>query len=191
MNRFQYIVMSGITIFCFLGILTYLQPETEVNSNQKKKVTFKESLLDDFAYEEYEQKEKLKLDEDTTIYRHYLKFEAEVTAYTAGYQCTGKTPDHPQYGVTRSGRMVEEGVTLAAPEVFPFGTVIEIPGVGKRVNYDTGSAIKYRHDTGRFVFDIYVKTLAEARKWGREVLEVKVYTDNLTAEEIEAIKQYL
>ena len=38
----------------------------------------------------------------------------EITYYTAGPESTGKTPDHPAYGITRSGAVVEEGRTIAA-----------------------------------------------------------------------------
>lgn len=121
----------------------------------------------------------------------YITFEAEVTAYTAGVQCTGKTPDHPQYGITASGEMVQEGNTIAAPDVFPFYTKIEIPGYGTGKVKDRGGAIKYNTRTGRFIFDVYFESLAVAERWGRKVLEVKVYTNSLDVKTLQAIQSRL
>ncbi len=42
--------------------------------------------------------------------------EFEITYYTAGPESTGKYPGHPEYGITASGSMVEEGRTIAADE---------------------------------------------------------------------------
>ena len=49
----------------------------------------------------------------------------EITYYTAGPESTGKTPDHPAYGITRSGTVVEEGRTIATDwDVLPPGTKV-------------------------------------------------------------------
>lgn len=94
----------------------------------------------------------------------------EVTAYTAGAESTGKTPDHPLYGVTASGAYVEEGVTAACPPALPFGTELRIEGVGRRVCHDRGSAIT----DGRL--DVYIADLDEALEFGRQTLEVEIIT---------------
>ena len=69
-------------------------------------------------------------------------FIAECTAYTAGYESTGKTPDHPAYGITASGRKVSEGMIAADTSVLPFGTKVWIEGLGVFVVEDTGGDIK-------------------------------------------------
>ena len=33
----------------------------------------------------------------------------KITAYTAGYESTGKTPEHPAYGITHPAQKVKEG----------------------------------------------------------------------------------
>ena len=91
-----------------------------------------------------------------------------ITAYTAGPESTGKAPGDPGYGATASGTHVEEGVTAACPRELPFGTVIEIEGVGKRTCLDRGGAIKGRR------IDVYIPDLDDAREFGRQTLDVTI-----------------
>jgi 3D (Asp-Asp-Asp) domain-containing protein len=92
----------------------------------------------------------------------------EVTAYTAGAESTGKAPSHPAYGITASGARVKAGTTIACPPELPFGTVIEIDGVGKRICEDRGFAIKGRK------LDLYIASLSEALRFGRQHLKIRV-----------------
>lgn len=101
--------------------------------------------------------------------KNYYITTMNVSAYTAGIESTGKTPDHPDYGKTASGTYVKEGRTVACPKSMPFGTVVEIEGFGKRICEDRGGAIT----NGKL--DIYMESLDEALKFGRIDLEVKVY----------------
>lgn len=67
----------------------------------------------------------------------------ELTAYGAGVEHTGKTSEHPQYGITRTGTKVQEGRTIAVdPNVIPLGWWVYIEGFGYRRAEDTGSAVK-------------------------------------------------
>lgn len=93
-----------------------------------------------------------------------------VTAYTAGYESTGKQPDDPAYGITASGAMVEEGNTIACPQALPFGTKIHIPELDETyVCQDRGSAIT----NGKL--DIYIEDLDDALEFGVQELQVKVW----------------
>jgi 3D (Asp-Asp-Asp) domain-containing protein len=91
----------------------------------------------------------------------------EVTSYTSGPESTGKQPGDLGYGITASGDPVREGITVACPPSLPFGTRLEIEGIGERVCSDRGSAIT----EGRL--DIYIAELKEARQFGRQRLSVR------------------
>lgn len=94
-----------------------------------------------------------------------------VTAYTAGYESTGKRPDDPGYGVTASGTTVQQGHTIACPQSLPFGTKIHLPKWDKTyVCEDRGSAITNGH------LDIYIKHLEDALQFGVQTLQAKVWT---------------
>jgi 3D (Asp-Asp-Asp) domain-containing protein len=93
----------------------------------------------------------------------------EVTAYTAGPESTGKTPDHPLYGITASGNPVKEWHTIAAGPSIPFGTKIYIPEFMRTfVVEDRGGAITDNH------LDIYMERLEDAREFGRKDIYVFV-----------------
>ncbi|NHN35091.1 DUF348 domain-containing protein [Paenibacillus sp. S3N08] len=66
-----------------------------------------------------------------------------LTAYSAGVASTGKSAEHPQYGLTASGTRVMEGRTIAVdPTVIPLGWWVYIDGLGFRRAEDIGSAVK-------------------------------------------------
>ncbi|MFD2613873.1 3D domain-containing protein [Paenibacillus gansuensis] len=94
---------------------------------------------------------------------------AKLTAYTAGFESTGKRPSHPAYGITSSGAKVKEGRTIAVdPKIIPIGSTVYIEGIGIRRAEDTGSAIKGAR------IDVFMKDLKKARKFGVKK-DVKVY----------------
>lgn len=91
----------------------------------------------------------------------------KITAYTAGYESTGKNPGDPAYGITASGEEVIEDHTIASDwDVLPPGSVVFIDGVGVRTVTDKGGAVKGRH------IDIYIPELNGARNWGVRYKEV-------------------
>ena len=90
------------------------------------------------------------------------------TAYTAGYESTGKNPGDAEYGITRSGTRVRPGVVAVDPNVIPLGSKLYIEPLGIVASAeDTGSAIKGNK------IDIYMESLSDARRFGRK--NVKVY----------------
>lgn len=96
------------------------------------------------------------------------------TGYTAGYESTGKTASHPEYGITYSGVKVRRDKnavsTIAAdPKVLPLGSILYIPGYGYGIVADTGSAIKGRK------IDLYFSTTKQVYKeWGKKSVVVQV-----------------
>jgi 3D (Asp-Asp-Asp) domain-containing protein len=94
---------------------------------------------------------------------------ANLTAYTAGFESTGKNPGDPDYGVTASGAHVKDGVTIAVdPSVIPLGTKVYIEGIGVRVAEDTGGAINGNR------IDVYMNDLTAALQFGYK-RNIKVY----------------
>ncbi len=91
------------------------------------------------------------------------KFTINASAYTAAADECGKSD-----GVTASGLRVKEKETLACPAQFPFGTKIQIEGMGTYVCEDRGGAIKSNH------IDIYMETKAQAFDFGRRHLIAEV-----------------
>ncbi|HHY14058.1 MAG TPA: DUF348 domain-containing protein [Thermoanaerobacterales bacterium] len=89
------------------------------------------------------------------------------TAYDAGVKSTGKTPDHPQYGITSTGVKVRKGIASVDPKTIPLGSRLYVTGYGPALAADTGSAIKGNR------IDLYHETYEEAMRFGRK--KVKVY----------------
>lgn len=94
------------------------------------------------------------------------------TGYTAGYESTQKKKGQKGYGVTKSGVMVHRGTysTVAADtDVFPIGTILNIPGYGYGVVADTGSAIN------GYKIDLYYNTVEQVyNEWGKKHVDVEV-----------------
>ena len=65
-----------------------------------------------------------------------------VTAYTAA--SSGKSPDHPSYGITASGRPAGTGIVAVDPNVIPFRSEVYVPGYGIGFAGDTGGGVKGR-----------------------------------------------
>ena len=90
--------------------------------------------------------------------------EVTVTAFCHCSKCCGIYAD----GITASGVPVEEGVTIAASRAIPFGTKLEIEGVGVRVVQDR-LAMKYDSR-----IDIYFDSHQKALEFGIKKLKVRV-----------------
>ena len=80
----------------------------------------------------------------------------EVTAYCGGSCCNGKWA-----GQTASGRSPWEGRTCAAGSQYPFGTRIQLEGLGTFTVEDRGSAISGNR------IDIYMDSHSRASNFGR------------------------
>lgn len=72
-------------------------------------------------------------------------------------------------GITASGAPAQDGTIAADTSVFPFGTVMYIPGYGYGVVEDRGGAIKGYH------IDLYFSSHGTAKEWGKVRKDVKVW----------------
>ena len=91
------------------------------------------------------------------------------TAYCICYDCCGKTPEHPAYGITASGTKATPGRTVAVDiNKIPLGSTVIVNGNEYYVAEDTGKAIK-----GNRV-DICFSTHESAIQHGVRTVEVEV-----------------
>ena len=87
-----------------------------------------------------------------------------VTAYCPCSKCCGKSD-----GITASGVLAIEGITVAAdPKILPMGTHIYIEGYGERIVQDVGGAVKGNR------LDLYFDKHSDALVFGRKKLEVTI-----------------
>ena len=117
---------------------------------------------------------------------HYEKRTMIVTAYSSdkistnwkrgkfffwrAYVASGPNKGRrKKVGITSSGTKAKKGTIAADTRYYPYGTVMKIPGYGKGVVEDRGSAIK-----GPRRIDVYLSSRRKALKWGKQTLTVKV-----------------
>lgn len=104
--------------------------------------------------------EPVTVDGYTFVPKKILK-NVTLTAYSAQENISGKGPDHPLYGITRSGTKVKENHTIAVdPDIIPLGWWVYIEGYGLYQAEDTGGAIKGKK------IDIYIEDLEAANEFG-------------------------
>jgi len=171
--------LSNITIFdvkeSFASEVTDRKAEmtNETNKRQfylpEKKIN---KLIEKKEYISSEQIEEPKTIEEAIDFNQYPSTKVVATGYTAGAESTGKSPDHPEYGITYSGLKVTRDLysTIAADlDVFPLGTILYIPNYGYGVVADIGGAIKGNK------IDLYFDTVDEVySEWGKREVEVYV-----------------
>jgi 3D (Asp-Asp-Asp) domain-containing protein len=128
--------------------------------------------------------------EDAFDWSKYPKHKVTATGYTAGYESTGKSKGHPEYGITYSGVKVKRDLfsTVAADlTVFPIGTILFIPGYGYGVVADKGGAIKGNE------LDLYYETVDDVYKqWGKKQVDIYVVqkgNGKITEEELQALNE--
>jgi 3D (Asp-Asp-Asp) domain-containing protein len=74
--------------------------------------------------------------------RYWRHLRMLATSYTAA--TSGKSRNHPAYGITRTGIRATLGVVAVDPRVVRLGTQLYVPGYGTALAADTGGAIKGR-----------------------------------------------
>jgi 3D (Asp-Asp-Asp) domain-containing protein len=76
------------------------------------------------------------------VIRYWRKIRVLATSYTAA--TSGKTREHPEYGITRLGWRARKGLIAVDPTVIKLRTNIYVPGYGFGTAADTGGMIKGR-----------------------------------------------
>lgn len=121
---------------------------------------------------------------------NYPRRKVVATGYTAGVESTGKTEDHPGYGITYAGVEVTRDLysTIAADlSIFPLGTILYIPNYGYGVVTDIGGAIKGDR------IDLYFETVQDVyEEWGKQEVEVYVIEEgdgDITEEQLTALNE--
>lgn len=106
-------------------------------------------------------------------FRYSKVLTMSATAYTAGYESTGKNPGDRGYGRTATGMIAQKGVVAVDPSVIPMGTKLYVENADGAGSY--GYAIAA--DKGRAIvgnkIDLFYESLSEALRFGRR--NVKVY----------------
>lgn len=72
-------------------------------------------------------------------------------------------------GYTASGTRAKPGTIAADTNIFPFGTIMYIPGYGYGRVEDLGGSVKDHH------IDLFFRHHKQALKWGRHYENVKVW----------------
>lgn len=128
--------------------------------------------------------------EEAIDFNRYPSKKVVATGYTAGVESTGKTKDHPSYGITYSGVKVKRDLysTIAADlSLFPLGTILYIPEYGYGVVTDIGGAIKGNK------IDLYFETVSDVyEQWGKKEVEVYVIEEgngHITEEQLVALNE--
>ncbi|MCX5896174.1 MAG: 3D domain-containing protein [Proteobacteria bacterium] len=104
-----------------------------------------------------------------------------------GHTASGKEPREPSPGLVSMDSVTHpwmipvriiffpwlllprDGTIAADTQYYPFGTVMYVPGYGRGIVEDRGSAIK-----GSQRIDLYFTSHGKARTWGRQKLPVKI-----------------
>ncbi len=74
---------------------------------------------------------------------YWRKIRMLATSYSAA--TSGKSKDHPAYGITRTGLQAGYGIIAVDPGVIPLWSKVYVPGYGTAVAGDTGGAIIGKH----------------------------------------------
>ncbi len=106
----------------------------------------------------------------TTSYCHCRRCCSYKWFLFVPYQKTGVFSFRLKHvGVTSSGAMARPGTIAADTSIYPYGTIMHIPGYGYGRVEDTGGAIKGNH------IDLYRPNHGFARHWGVRAKQVKVW----------------
>lgn len=176
-----YATFTAVTNFTILDIKNVVANDVETVKQDNEQFNERTSYLEKKQlnmmnerkrYISSEQIEGPRSLEDVIDFEQFPRKRVIATGYTAGVESTGKSPGHPQYGITYSGVNVTRDLysTIAADlSVFPLGTILYIPDYGYGVVADKGGAIKGNK------IDLYYPTVDDVySQWGKREIDVYV-----------------
>jgi 3D (Asp-Asp-Asp) domain-containing protein len=164
----------AIYLLCALALI--LMPQTAISEKplETKDVEPKSSYsVYEIKEEQQEALPEIQVETQTQSEIKGISKIFELTAYTSDVESTGKRKGHSEYGITFSGRHVQENHTASCPRTIPIDTKLYIPSLGiTYVCEDRGGAIK----DGKL--DIYIADYKKAMEFGRKKgVEVIVLSD--------------
>ncbi|MCK5015883.1 MAG: 3D domain-containing protein [Candidatus Peribacteraceae bacterium] len=111
-----------------------------------------------------------KKDEQQELLDKMATYAPRVTVKVTAYSNDAISINKPEWrdGITASGVKAEKGVVAADWSVYPPGTVLFIPGYGRAIVWDRGSAVKKQH------IDVFLPSRKEALEWGVKNLDIYV-----------------
>ncbi len=94
------------------------------------------------------------LDTPTGPVEYWRKVRMRVTSYTEA--TSGKTPDHPAYGITASGLRAGTGIVAIDRAIVPWRSYVYVNGYGVGLAGDTGGGVKGRWIDLGYDVDSYI-----------------------------------
>ncbi len=85
------------------------------------------------------------------------------------YASGPKKGQRKRIGITADGSKAKKGTIAADTRLYPFGTIMYVPGYGWGEVHDTGAKIKGNR------IDLFFSSHRKALEWGRRTLKVRVY----------------
>ena len=110
-------------------------------------------------------------EEDRSRLNIARRLEMNASAYTARFECTGRRPGDPGFGITATGVPVRPGIVAVDPNVIPLGTKLYVVGYGYAIAADTGGAIR------GYKIDLFFESLEDALAFGRRNIVVYILAD--------------
>jgi 3D (Asp-Asp-Asp) domain-containing protein len=99
-------------------------------------------------------------------FQYARRLTMQATAYTNSFECTGRRPSDPGYGITANGTRTRRGIVAVDTSVIPLGTRLYVEGYGFALAADRGGSIRGNR------IDLWMATRQEALSWGRRTITV-------------------
>lgn len=112
-------------------------------------------------------------------YRCSSIYTMRASAYDLSFESCGKYPDHPAYGITRSGTKARPGVVAVDPKKIKLNSKLYVESLDRTQDYgfasaeDTGGAIKSNR------IDLFIGNNREAYRYGMRYVKVYVLEDKI------------